>query len=88
MWASAATARSAAISRFQRDVLPFKATAMTVDFGMNDGGYTAFNPQTFKTYMDGLQGIADQAKAAGIRVAWLTPSPVEKAELGPAIVGL
>ena len=74
-------------ARFARDVLSFKATAMTVDFGMNDGGYTAFNPQTFKTYMDGLKGIAKQAKAAGIRVAWITPSPVEKGELGPALVG-
>jgi lysophospholipase L1-like esterase len=73
--------------RFKRDVLAFKTTAMTVDFGMNDGNYTGFNPQTFKVYMDGLKGIADQAKAAGIRVAWLTPSPVEKGELGPAIVG-
>ena len=35
-------------SRFKRDVLTFKATAMTVDFGMNDGGYTKFDPQTFK----------------------------------------
>ena len=74
-------------ARFTRDVLSFKATAMTVDFGMNDGNYTAFNPQTFKTYMDGLKGIAKQAKAAGIRVAWVTPSPVEKGELGPALRG-
>jgi hypothetical protein len=37
--------------------------------------------------MGGLQGIADQAKAANIRVAWITPSPVEKAEDGPAIEG-
>ncbi len=74
-------------SRFKRDVLTFKATAMTVDFGMNDGGYTKFNRQGFKIYMDGLRGIARQAKAAGIRVAWCTPSPVEKSETGPAIEG-
>ena len=73
--------------RFKRDVLTFKATALTVDFGMNDGGYAPFNPQGFKVYMDGLQGIAKQAKAAGIRVAWLTPSPVEKSETGPAMAG-
>lgn len=29
----------------------------------------------------------DQAKAANIRVAWITPSPVEKAKEGPAIEG-
>jgi hypothetical protein len=29
-------------ARFARDVLLHKPTAMTVDFGMNDGGYRAF----------------------------------------------
>jgi hypothetical protein len=74
-------------ARFKRDVLTFKATAMTVDFGMNDGGYRPFDTRGFKTYTDGLNGIAKQAQAAGIRVAWLTPSPVEKAEAGAAIEG-
>lgn len=64
-------------SRFKRDVLPHKATVLTVDFGMNDGSYTAFSDKTFTPYMKGLQGIADQAKAANIRVAWITPQPVE-----------
>lgn len=86
--------------RFKRDVLPFKPTVLTVDFGMNDGGYIwpgkvveSKNPKTkeitkkeftaadvdarFANYMKGLQGIADQAKAANIRVAWITPQPVE-----------
>src|SRR5258707_126497 len=72
-------------SRFKRDVLPTKATALTVDFGMNDGGYRPFDEAGFKAYMGGLRGIADQAKAAGVRVAWITPSPVEKAEQGPAL---
>lgn len=74
-------------ARFKRDVLAFKTTAMTVDFGMNDGGYAKFTPQGFANYMNGLKGISGQAKAAGIRVAWLTPSPVEKAETGPALEG-
>src|SRR4051794_39212643 len=64
-------------SRFKRDVLPHKPTVLTVDFGMNDGGYQAFKEQTFNVYMKGLQGIADQAKAANIRVLWITPQPVE-----------
>jgi lysophospholipase L1-like esterase len=63
--------------RFKRDVLPHKPTVLTVDFGMNDGGYQAFNEKRFDPYMKGLQGIADQAKAANIRVAWVTPQPVE-----------
>ena len=70
-------------SRFKRAVLAFKPTAMTVDFGMNDGGYGAFNENTFKTYVNGLQGMADQAKAAQIRVAWITPQPLDNADQGP-----
>jgi lysophospholipase L1-like esterase len=62
-------------SRFARDVLLHQPTAMTVDFGMNDGSYREFSEQTFKPYMDGLQGMADQAKAANIRTAWVTPQP-------------
>ncbi len=65
--------------RFKRDVLPHKPTVLTVDFGMNDGNYNlkAFDEKAFATYTKGLQGIADQAKAAKIRVAWITPQPVE-----------
>jgi lysophospholipase L1-like esterase len=74
-------------SRFARDVLIHKPTAMTVDFGMNDGGYRPFDEAGFKTYMGGLQGMAKQAQDAKIRVAWVTPSPVEKPELGPALAG-
>ncbi len=70
-------------SRFKRDVLPYKPTAMTVDFGMNDGNYRAFDEPGFKAYMGGLQGMADQAKAAGIRVAWVTPQPLDNGDQGP-----
>ncbi len=63
--------------RFKRDVLAHKPSVLTVDFGMNDGGYRPFDQGRFDRYMKGLQGIADQAKAAGIRVAWITPQPVE-----------
>src|SRR4051794_23530140 len=69
-------------SRFQRDVVRYKATALTVDFGMNDGGYKAFDEPTFRTYVNGLEGIAKQAKAAGIRVAWVTPQPLDNGDPG------
>ncbi len=90
--------------RFQRDAVAYKPTAMTVDFGMNDGRYIWVGKK-FKTkdgekeitpadvdrnyaiYMKGLQGIADQAKAAGIRVAWVTPQPIERREPGPQLAG-
>src|SRR5438094_4245514 len=38
-------------SRFKRDVVAHKPTAMTVDFGMNDGNYRAFDEAGFQTYM-------------------------------------
>ena len=74
-------------ARFKRDVLAHKPTVLTVDFGMNDGNYKPFDPKTFDIYMKGLQGIADQAKAAKIRVAWITPQPVEERKEGPAYMG-
>jgi lysophospholipase L1-like esterase len=69
-------------TRFQRDTSPYRPTAMTVDFGMNDGGYRAFEDATFRPYMTGLQGIADQGKAAGIRFAWVTPQPLDNGDQG------
>jgi lysophospholipase L1-like esterase len=74
-------------ARFKRDVLAYKPTALTVDFGMNDGNYKPFDEPGFQTYMTGLQGIADQAAAAKIRVAWVTPQPVERREPGPQLAG-
>jgi lysophospholipase L1-like esterase len=68
--------------RFQRDVVRFKPTAMTVDFGMNDGGYGAFKEDRFNAYFKGLQGMADQAKEAKIRVAWITPQPLDNGDAG------
>ncbi len=67
-------------SRFTRDVLLHKPTAMTVDFGMNDAGS---GDAGLKAFIDGLQGMANQAKAANIRVAWATPQPLDNAEQGP-----
>ena len=69
--------------RFARDVLLHQPTALTVDFGMNDGGYRPFTEDLFKPYMQGLQGMADQAKVAKIRVAWVTPQPLDTDEQGP-----
>jgi lysophospholipase L1-like esterase len=74
-------------ARFKRDVLPLKPSVLTVDFGMNDGRYTTFMEKNYQPYMEGLQGIADQAKAAGIRVAWITPQPTERRDPGTQLAG-
>jgi lysophospholipase L1-like esterase len=69
-------------ARFKRDVLRYHPTAMTVDFGMNDGRYRSFDEPIYREYLKGLQGMADQAKAANVRVAWITPQPLDTAEQG------
>jgi lysophospholipase L1-like esterase len=69
-------------ARFKRDVLSYHPTALTVDFGMNDGGYGGFDAGRYGGYMKGLQGMADQAKAAKLRVAWVTPQPLDDAKPG------
>jgi lysophospholipase L1-like esterase len=75
-------------NRFRRDVLRYHPTALTVDFGMNDGGYGGFNQGRFDNYLKGLEGMAEQAKAANLRVAWITPQPLDTGDQGPtALVG-
>ena len=75
-------------NRFQRDVLPYAPTILTVNFGMNDAGGPGnqWVEERFKNYRTGLQGIADQSKSANIRVVWFTPQPVEIAAAGPSIL--
>lgn len=74
--------------RTERDILSFRPTAVTITFGMNDGGYRRpYDPARLQAYVSGLQGMADQLKKAGVRTAILSSSPVEKAEDGPALEG-
>lgn len=62
---------------FKRDILPLNPTAITIDFGMNDGtaGETGL-----KSYLDNSRALADTFTRNGARVAFLTSSPVERSE--------
>jgi len=60
-----------------RDVLPLKPTAVTVDFGMNDHAYQPFRKDIFRAYVRSQAEIAKVLKANGVRVALLTPQPIE-----------
>lgn len=74
--------------RTERDVLSFKPTAVTITFGMNDAGYKyPPDPARMEAYRTGLQGMVDQLKGKGVRVAILSSSPVEKKEDGSAMEG-
>lgn len=61
----------------RRDVLPLKPTVVTVDFGMNDHSYQAFREDIFRAYVRSQTEIAKVLKANGVRVALLTPQPIE-----------
>jgi lysophospholipase L1-like esterase len=65
-------------NRFQSHVLAEKPTAVTINFGMNDGGYGAFNPGAAKTFADNTAAMLDMANKAGVRVALLSPNAVDR----------
>ena len=63
--------------RFIRDVSGVKPSLVFVNFGMNDGGYKAFDEETYRIYMEGQQALADTIKTAGAREVLFTTSPVD-----------
>jgi hypothetical protein len=65
------------LGRAERDMLPLKPTFVTIDFGMNDHGYRAFDDGIFKNYIDKQTQLTALLKDQGARVALLTPQPIE-----------
>ena len=63
--------------RFAEHVLAEKPTCVTIDFGMNDGGYGAFNKDRFDGYVKNTEAMLQAAKEAGVRVALISPNAVE-----------
>ena len=64
--------------RFREHVLNEKPTALTIDFGMNDGGYGKFDPARNKQYVEKTAAMLDMAKKAGVRVALISPNAVDR----------
>ncbi|HBI45301.1 MAG TPA: hypothetical protein DDY78_20985 [Planctomycetales bacterium] len=64
-------------SRFATHVLAEKPTAVTIDFGMNDGGYGAFDKKRAKAFLEKTETMLKAAKEAGVRVALISPNAVE-----------
>jgi lysophospholipase L1-like esterase len=64
--------------RFQAHVLDEKPTAMTINFGMNDGGYQKFEPARQKTYVEKTATMLEMARKADVRVALLSPNAVDR----------
>jgi lysophospholipase L1-like esterase len=63
--------------RFAEHVLAEKPTALTIDFGMNDGGYGGFNPASAQNYLNKTEEMLKAAQKAGVRVALISPNAVE-----------
>lgn len=65
-------------SRFATHVLADKPTAITINFGMNDAGYGAFNPQSNANYVKKTGEMLEAAKKAGVRVGLVSPNAVDR----------
>lgn len=63
--------------RLAEHVLAEKPAVLTIDFGMNDGGYGAFNPGAAKNYINKTESMLQAAQKAGVRVALVSPNAVE-----------
>lgn len=63
--------------RFASHVLAEKPTCVTIDFGMNDGGYRDFDAKKAAGYAKNTEAMLQAAKTAGVRVALLSPNAVE-----------
>ncbi|HEY3853151.1 MAG TPA: SGNH/GDSL hydrolase family protein [Verrucomicrobiae bacterium] len=67
----------------ERDVLPLRPTFVTIDFGMNDHEYQAFREDIFRAYVRSQTQLAKDLEAAGARVAFITPQPIEEKRPDP-----
>ncbi len=67
----------------ERDVLPLKPTVITIKFGMNDHGYTAFRKDIYDAYVGSQTELATVLQKNGARVAFITPQPIEDARPDP-----
>lgn len=65
-------------NRFKTHVLDEKPTALTINFGMNDGGYGKFNQDNCNRFIQNTEKMLAAAKDAGIRVTLCSPNAVDR----------
>jgi len=75
--------------RLERDVFPYQPTVMTIMLGMNDGGYHAFDEETFARYTQGYQHMVESVQKAlpQIRLTLIQPSPFDDVTRPPNFAG-
>lgn len=64
-------------NRFKEHILDEKPTALTINFGMNDGGYGGFNPNAAANFIKNTEEMLKAARDNGIRVALISPNAVD-----------
>jgi lysophospholipase L1-like esterase len=64
--------------RFASHVLAEQPTCVTINFGMNDAGYGAFDPNRHRPYVENTTKMLAAAQAAGVRVALMSPNAVDR----------
>ena len=65
------------LGRMDQDLLSFKPTVVTTCYGMNDGGYQAYNDSIGQRYRDAMAKLVERAKAAGATVVVGSPGAVD-----------
>jgi lysophospholipase L1-like esterase len=75
--------------RLRRDVLPYRPTVVTIMLGMNDGGYSPFDPELFQTYSKGYESIIGTLRKVlpGVRITLIQPSPYDDITRPPRFEG-
>jgi lysophospholipase L1-like esterase len=64
-------------NRFAKQVLAEKPTCVTIDFGMNDGGYGGFDDAKAANFVKQTEAMVKAAKEAGVGVVLISPNAVE-----------
>jgi lysophospholipase L1-like esterase len=64
-------------NRFASHVLAEKPAIVTIDFGMNDGGYGGFDPKRAEQYVRSTEKMLEMAQKSKVRVALISPNAVE-----------
>ncbi|MDP6447635.1 MAG: SGNH/GDSL hydrolase family protein, partial [Pirellulaceae bacterium] len=63
-----------ALERFEADVARYKPKYVTVLLGMNDGRYTPYNEEIFRTYHTDMTKVIEQIRAIGATPILMTPT--------------
>ena len=64
-------------ARLANDLLPLKPTVVTLNYGMNDGGYKPYEPAIGETYGKSMRAIVKAIKAGGAMPVVGSPGAVD-----------